>query len=538
VELTINNKTVIARAGESVLQCALRHNINIPHLCTHPSLPAFGACRMCVVEIDGMRGFPASCATPALEGMVVRTDTVALNDLRRGILELILLEHPSACLVCDKQELCERFRPDASKAGRTTGCHTCNNKEVCEVRDLSEELHLTALPVPPVYRNLPLERSDPFIDRDLNLCILCGRCVRICKAHHGQSTIDFVGRGSNTRIGAAFGRGLTEAGCRFCGSCIDVCPTGSLADRYGKWFGAPTRFVATTCTLCDAACAVTVHSNAHKRAVMARGINTRTPICVLGRFAIPEFLNGSTRLTAPQVRVGERMRDMPWPQALAQAAERLKPFVGNGFALVCDTSSTLEDRHVFRKFTYEVMQSPHYIEIQADDRGVSHQSLPDAVRATLLTGQFVAPERLQQLELLIVQDCYPTAASDCAAVTFPATVLAEVEGTFVDEERRMRPLRRACDGPGTARPDWQIICELARALGAPGFEYASADAIASDMGAIGARLRTAQPMPPRAAADPRYRRTHFRGHCLEDRVSGLHDLSVAEPAAVAAAVGG
>ena len=95
MELTIDNQTVTARAGESVLQCALRHNIAIPHLCTHPSLPAFGACRMCIVEIDGMRGYPASCATPAAAGMVVRTETPALKDLRRGILELILLEHPS-----------------------------------------------------------------------------------------------------------------------------------------------------------------------------------------------------------------------------------------------------------------------------------------------------------------------------------------------------------------------------------------------------------------------------------------------------------
>ena len=114
MELTINEQSVTARAGESVLQCALRHNIEIPHLCTHPHLPAFGACRMCVVEIDGMRGFPASCTTPATDGMVVRTHTETLQTLRRGILELILLEHPSACLLCDKQELCEQFRPSAS----------------------------------------------------------------------------------------------------------------------------------------------------------------------------------------------------------------------------------------------------------------------------------------------------------------------------------------------------------------------------------------------------------------------------------------
>ncbi|HXQ24659.1 MAG TPA: molybdopterin-dependent oxidoreductase [Candidatus Acidoferrales bacterium] len=537
MRLTIDNHTLRGCDGESVLQCALRHNIRVPHLCTHPSLPAFGACRMCVVEIDGMRGFPASCATPAAEGMVVRTDTAALRDLRRSILELILIEHPSACLLCDKQVLCEELRPHAAKAGRTTGCHTCNNKDVCEVRDLARDLHISALPVPPVYRDLPLERSDPFIDRDLNLCILCGRCVRICKAQHGRSTIDFIGRGSHTHIGEAFGRSLTEAGCRFCGSCIDVCPTGSLADRYAKWYGAASRFTATTCILCDAACAVTVHASAQRRAVMAHGINTRVPICVLGRFAIPEFLNGAGRLKAPQVRIGDRLREVAWPQALAAVAERLTPFVGNAFALVCDSTSTLEDRHVFQRFTREVMQSPHYVEIQPDEHGVSRSGLPGGVRAALLTGDFVDLERVQALELLIVQDCYATPASECATVVLPAAVLAEVGGTWVDGESRMRPLRRACDPPGVAKPDWQIVCELAVAMAAAGFAYESAAAVAAEIGVGNAALRIKRADTPLAASDPTNRRTHFRGHCLAEKVGGLRQLPATASSALAA-VGG
>ena len=130
--LTIDGRQIAAQPGETVLQTALRHGISIPHLCTHPNLPAFGACRMCIVEIDGVRGYPASCSTPATEGMVVRTDTPTLQNLRRAVLELILAEHPSACLVCDKRELCEKYRPKPLKAGRTIGCHTCNNKQVCE----------------------------------------------------------------------------------------------------------------------------------------------------------------------------------------------------------------------------------------------------------------------------------------------------------------------------------------------------------------------------------------------------------------------
>jgi predicted molibdopterin-dependent oxidoreductase YjgC len=554
--LTIDGRQIAAHPGETVLQTALRHGISIPHLCTHPNLPAFGACRLCIVEIDGVRGYPASCSTPATEGMVVRTDTSTIQNLRRAVLELILAEHPAACLVCDKRELCEKYRPKPLKAGRTIGCHTCNNKQVCEVRDLSESIGLASIPYVPFYRQLPVERSDPFIDRDLNLCILCGRCVRICEAHHGQSTIAFVGRGSQTRIGEAFGRSLTEAGCRFCGSCIDVCPTGSLSDRYAKWYGAPEQSTATTCMLCDAGCALTVNTSADNRAAMARAIDTHVPICVLGRFAIPEFLNGVARLKVPQVRVGKALRALPWSQALAQAAERLKPFVGDGFALVCDRTCTLEDRYVLRKFTREVMQSPHYLEIEPDERGVSRTSLPEGVRAALLTGDFVDPERLQGLDLLIVQDCYPTPVGERAAISLPVTVLAEVAGTWVDGQQRLRPLQTACGAPGAAKPDWQIICELARAMEAAGFEYASPAAIATEMGANGASLGIGRSQAPPAASDPSRRRTHFRGHCLEEKVRGLRDLrqaveealarrdparraaSVAEAVATAAAIGG
>ena len=539
MQMIIDDKSVSARPGESVLRCALRHGIDIPHLCTHPSLPAFGACRMCVVEVDGIRGFPTSCTTPAAEGMVVRTVTPALQELRRGILELILLEHPSACLVCEKEELCERFRPHAAKAGRTTSCHTCNNKEGCEVRDLAQELGLTELPVPPLYRDLPLERSDPFIDRDLNLCILCGRCVRICKEHHGGASIAFVGRGPTARIGQAFGRSLADAGCQFCGSCVDVCPTGSLSDRYGKWFGAPTRYTATTCMLCDEACAVTVRTSSSNSAVAARAIDTRHPICVLGRFAIPELLNGGDRLTAPQMRVGNVLRETSWAEALAQAAERLKVFVGQGFALVSDGSITLEDRWIFRRFTREVMKSPHYIELPADQRDRYRSSLPSGVRAALITGDLIDERRRRDLELLMVQDCYPTAASKDATFSLPAAVLTEIDGTWIDGAGLMRPLHRASKAPGQAKPDWQILCELARLMGAAGFDYQSAAEVAAAAGLKNARLHLHRETAAAPATDHRRRRIYFRGHRLDERVGGLRDLgeqqtAIAAPAAATA----
>jgi predicted molibdopterin-dependent oxidoreductase YjgC len=538
VNLTIDGRDVSARPGESVLDCALRHDVDIPHLCSHPNLPAFGACRMCVVEIDGVRGYPAACTTAAASGMVVRTNTPALIDLRRRVLELMLVEHPSSCIVCDKKELCEQYRAKSSKAGRTTGCHTCNNKDACDVRDLSAALGVERLPVAPAYRGVALRRSDPFIDSDPNLCILCGRCVRICKAHHDTATIDFVGRGFGTKIGVAFGRSLSEAGCRFCGSCVDVCPTGSLADRYGKWFGAPQIVTATTCALCDAACVLEVGADGQGRAFRARALGHRLPICVLGHFALPAFLGGADRLSKPKVRIGEVLREVSWREALESASARLEGLGGESFAFVCDGSSTLEDRHVFEKFTRDVMHSPHFLVLETDAHGVSRGSLPAQVKAALVTGDFVAPADLDALDLLIVLDCYPTPTSERADVVLPAAVLTEVAGTSTDDQGRLRPLHRCCDAPGEARPDWHIVASLARAMGAAGFAWQSAREVAFEMDLTGAELRIVRDRAPAAALDPTKRRTHFRGHRLEDTVLGLATIESGRTTPTGAPAGG
>ena len=525
MKLTIDGKSVTAKKGQTVLECAKENNISIPNLCTHSSLSPFGACRMCVVEIDGMRGYPTSCTTPAAEAMVVRTDTEELRNLRRNILALIMLEHPSACLVCGRRELCEQFRPDAERAGSTTGCHTCNNKEVCDVRVLADDLGLKDLPVPPVYHERPLERSEPFMDRDLNLCILCGRCVRICKYHQGKSVIDFVGRGSETRIGQAFGRSLLEAGCQFCGSCVDVCPTGSLADRYAKWHGRAEDVTESTCIFCDQACALALAA-AGDKLITAQALNESVPLCVLGRFAIPEFLNGGDRLVAPHIRVGEVLRQVEWQEAIEMTALKLSEFTGDNFALVCDATSTLEDRYVLKKFTSEVMKSKNYIEIEPDARGVSRCSLPKGTKAALLTGNFVDTADLEKLEFLIVQDCYPTPASERANAALPAAVFAEVDGTVLDLSGQKRPLRKACEPPGLAKPEWWIISRLAQAMGAKGFDYESAGSISQEAGIADAGLWIDREEAPPAALNLNLRRTYFRGHRIDEKVRGLRELPV------------
>ena len=527
MKLYINQREVEGREDETILECALRHGIHIPHLCTHPNLPPFGACRLCVVQVEKMRGFPTSCTTPVQEGMRVETETPELLKLRRNILALMMIEHPNACLVCGKRELCEEFRPKAEKVGRTTGCHTCNNKEVCEVRALSEDLGLTEIPVAPLYHMRPLDRSNPFIDRDLNLCILCGRCVRICEHQQGKPVIAFINRSGKTHIGEAFGRNLEEAGCTFCGSCVDVCPTGTLADRYAKWYGRAGSEVDSTCIFCDAACALHLGSK-DNRLVAARAVNMGVPVCLMGRFALPEFLNGENRLKTPHVRVGEILREVKWDDALASVAEQLRPYINDGFALVCDTGTPIEDRHVFKRFTNEVMKSQRYVEITPDARGLSRAALPEGTRALVTTGDFVDAAQLDGVDVIVVLDCYPTPVSERACAVLPAAVFAETAGTVLDGEGRPRPLRQACAPPGQARSEWRIIAQLAQALGGAGFDWNSADEITAQLGLDGATILAERAEAPAPALDKLAARAFFRGHRIEDHVAGLRALKGAE----------
>jgi anaerobic selenocysteine-containing dehydrogenase len=297
-----------------------------------------------------------------------------------------------------------------------------------------------------------------------------------------------------------------------------------LAERYAKWYGKPDTATQSTCIFCEAACALGLATNSGKL-VTAKAVNEDVPVCVLGRFAIPEFLNGTDRLSMPDVRVGEVLRQTEWEQILESTAGKLKEFLGDSFAMVCDTTSTLEDRHIFKKFTNKVMKSKNYIELQPDARGVSHTSLPKGTRAALLTGNFVDSANLDGLELLIVQDCYPSAVSERADIVLPAAVFAEISGTMLDGSGQKRPLHKACEPPGQAKAEWWIISSLARAMGAKGFAYESAGAITRELG-ISAELSAQPKDAPTAATNAKLRRTFFRGHRINEKVLALQELPV------------
>ncbi|MDN5327140.1 MAG: hypothetical protein PWP41_1836, partial [Moorella sp. (in: firmicutes)] len=207
VTLTIDGKRITVPAGITVLQAARDNGIFIPTLCHDPKLTPWGGCRLCVVEIEGMRGLPASCVTAVAEGMVVQTDSPAVIEARKMMLELLLANHPRDCLTC-------------SKSG------------ACSLQDYAYYYGVRGDQFYGEKHDYPLEDDNPFIVRDMNKCILCGKCIRVCAEVQVNNVIDFAHRGFNTRVTPAMDLSLKESEeCVFCGNCVQACPVGALTEK-------------------------------------------------------------------------------------------------------------------------------------------------------------------------------------------------------------------------------------------------------------------------------------------------------------------
>lgn len=231
VRLTIDGIEVEVEKGVTVLQAAQEAGVYIPSLCYHPDLQPYGGCRLCIVEIENMRGLPTSCTTPATEGMNVTTNTTQLQELRRSFLQLILTEHPNDCLTCHRRERCKPYDICLRHVAVTERCVSCPNNKQCELQYLVDYIGMEEVSLPYKYKDLPVDYSrECLIKRDYNLCVLCGRCVQMCTDYRGIGAISFINRGYETVVGTAYDKPLQDSGCRFCGACVEVCPTGALMD--------------------------------------------------------------------------------------------------------------------------------------------------------------------------------------------------------------------------------------------------------------------------------------------------------------------
>jgi len=294
VRLTIDGREVKVPKGTTVLQAAEELGIEIPHLCFLEGLAPGGACRLCLVGLDGGRLVP-SCTQRVRDGMEVRTSSPKVLEARRFVLELMWSIHLGDCATCEK-------------AG------------ACELQKYTYQLGLKERPPVELPEEPPLDRESPLIERDLRLCILCGRCIHACR-ELSQGILDYMRRGMLTLVTTPFNKPLDEAGCDFCGSCIAVCPVGCLVERDRKFRGrewelSPT---STTCGLCSAGCGLELDVG------KAEPVRARPGedgfLCARGKFGW-DFLTSEERLTAPLIREGDEFKEASWDEALALVAEK------------------------------------------------------------------------------------------------------------------------------------------------------------------------------------------------------------------------
>ncbi|MFH1159946.1 MAG: 2Fe-2S iron-sulfur cluster-binding protein [bacterium] len=403
MNLTIDNREIHLGKPVTILDAARKNCIDIPTLCAHPELTPYGGCRLCVVEIEGRNGYPTSCTTMAEEGMIVRTNTKVLQEMRRELIQLILSEHPAACLMCDDIEGCKVFQETIRKVGITTGCRWCPKDNDCELQRIVDEFGIDELTLPGLYRGIPLEKFDPFFDRDYNLCIYCGRCVRICNEHRKSAVLSLKQRGKLTTIGPSFDASHVEADCEFCGACVSVCPTGAMSEKSRKWWGVPEKYAPSACPLCSLNCdlqALTVKDKIVGTVPPGKPHESGGDLCVKGRFCLSELVNRTERILEPEYRYPEGYGIVTWDFALEKTREILEGTRPGRSALFISPGLTLEEIHAAKFFGETILRTSEFTASCLDEHFLSYLHLAkqsvelekvntaDAVLSLFLNGNY------------------------------------------------------------------------------------------------------------------------------------------------------
>jgi formate dehydrogenase alpha subunit len=355
LKLTIDGQEVEAQPEMTVLEAAQSAGIYIPTLCADLDLKPYGGCRLCIVEVENMRGLPTSCTTPVSEGMVVHTNTDAVNEIRRTIVELLLSDHPSECLICHRRKRCGPFDICLRNVVVTERCVTCAKNEHCELQDIVDYLGISELPLRYTGKSYPVDASNPFFYRDLNKCILCAKCVRVCDEVVGASAIAIIKRGYLSKV-AVFGDKpiLDSSSCVSCGECVAHCPVGALMPKVTE---RPTEEVATTCTYCGVGCGIYLGVRDGK-VISVRGKREGTVnngfLCVKGRFGF-DFIHHPDRLKSPLIKKSGKFVAASWDEALELVAHRLGSYKPDELAVLSSAKCTNEDNYIAQKFARVVL---------------------------------------------------------------------------------------------------------------------------------------------------------------------------------------
>ncbi len=339
--IVINGQEYLFTPGETILTVARRNNVDIPTLCHMKNATPTGACRMCVVEVQGARSLMAACTVPAGPNMVVRTESELIAKARRMIIELMLT------------------------SGNHEDCLVCPATGDCRLQELAYKYQIKAGRFPKTKSRYDLEAVNPFIIRNFSKCLACGRCVQACNEVQVNTAIDFGYRGARTKIITKGDRTLKDSDCVFCGECIQVCPVGALIpkDAYKKARICDTKSVRSTCTYCGVGCQVNLHvKNNEVQHITGRGDAAPNfgSLCVKGRFGF-DFIAAKERLKTPLIKENGAFREASWDEAIGLVAERLSAIKAkhgaDSLGVLTSARISNEENYVVQKFARAVLKT-------------------------------------------------------------------------------------------------------------------------------------------------------------------------------------
>lgn len=338
VTITLNNSEMSGREGMSILELAQENGIYIPTLCHDPYLKPVGACRVCLVEDESSGNLIASCVTPIASGMKINTESERVIEARRTVVKLLLAGHPDSCIVCDKGNY-------------------------CQLRKIASELSIGYIEFDRIRHYYPIETANPFIERDLSKCILCGKCVRACKEIEEIGAIDYAYRGFNSKPATLFDKPLEDSICEFCGLCAAMCPVGALINKFSRYRGKERERIRTTCPFCGCGCSIYINIRDQEivgvSAVSEYSVNN-VSLCVKGRYGY-DFVSTPERLHTPLIKRNGEFIEVTWQEALKLVSSRLneiKQRYGNqSLAGLGSSRCTNEENYLFQKFFRAVLGS-------------------------------------------------------------------------------------------------------------------------------------------------------------------------------------
>ena len=355
VTLTIDGFDVTVPEGTSIMRAAAEAGIQVPKLCATDSIDAFGSCRLCLVEIEGRNGTPASCTTPVAPGLKVHTQNAKLKQLRRGVMELYISDHPLDCLTCSANGDCE-LQDMAGAVGLRDVRYDAVDTHF-RARNTSGEAN-------PNY--IPRDDSNPYFSYDPQKCIVCSRCVRACEEVQGTFALTIEGRGFDSRV--SFGAKTDDAlasDCVSCGACVQACPTATLQEKSIIEIGTPSHAVITTCAYCGVGCQFKAEMRGDELVRMTpykHGKANRGHSCVKGRFAYG-YASHQDRILKPMIRdsINDPWQEVSWAEAMAFAANRMKgiqaKYGRQSVGVITSSRCTNEETYLVQKLTRGVFMN-------------------------------------------------------------------------------------------------------------------------------------------------------------------------------------